>query len=236
MYMRRLETEKIDRKQWLAALHVKIAVDDMSEDAAERKADAMLNGQMGQAEGLLLAAAKPKGIYRVMDREKVHTEGFSIEKHLEGCHQVILMAATLGAEVDALLRKMQVSDMAMAVIIDAGASVMVEQICDAFQKEIEKEIRHADQGAVLHFTSRFSPGYGDYPVNEQRRILQYMEAQKKIGLHVTRDSLMIPRKSVTALIGAADHPVTGHRAGCRECLLKEKCILRKEGKFCGDKF
>jgi hypothetical protein len=48
------------------------------------------------------------------------------------------------------------------------------------------------------------------------------------------DSLMIPRKSVSALIGLADHPVKGKLATCNECVLKEKCLLRKEGKFCGN--
>ena len=44
----------------------------------------------------------------------------------------------------------------------------------------------------------------------------------------------VPRKSVTALIGISDHPVTGRLATCGECVLREKCTLRKEGKFCGD--
>ncbi len=248
--MRRLETNKIDRKQWLAALHVKTAADGMAEEATASKADTMLNRQMEQAEGLLLAAAKPKGTYKVMERANIHTAGFSIEKHLEGCQQVILMAATLGAEVDALLRKTQVSDMALAVIIDAGASVLMEQICDNFQEIIKEEMRssaHSVSEASLHqkmdlpqreqiyFTSRFSPGYGDYPLKEQKRVIQYLEGQKKIGLYVTQDSLMIPRKSVTALIGMADQPVKGKLASCDECVLKEKCTLKKEGKFCGDK-
>ena len=222
--MGRLDAKSIDRKRWLAALHVKAA-------------DDMLNLQMEQAESLLLEAVRPKGVYRIMAREEVNVEGFSIEKHLKDCHQVILMAVTLGAETDALLRRMQVSDMALAVIADAGASVLTEQICDEF----ETSIKHTGEGETqaasrLYFTSRFSPGYGDYPVQEQKRVLQYLEAQKKIGLHVTRDSLMIPGKSITALIGAAHHPVAGRMADCSECILKEKCTIGKEGRFCGNKF
>ena len=266
--MRKLQAKGIDRRQWLGALYGKAAAhgrtaahgnapgcgsagdarESVMEDMPESLHGDMLKKQLEQAERSLLEAAKPRGVYRVMSRDAVHTEGFSIEKHLEGCHLVILMAATLGAEVDALLRRVQISDMALAVIIDAGASVLIEQVCDDFEKaitrELAKSVRQVPQekmaaeeasASLLHFTPRFSPGYGDYPLSEQKRVLQYLDAQRKIGLHVTRDSLMVPRKSVTALIGAAHHPVTGRTASCNECVLKEKCILRKEGKFCGDK-
>ena len=85
-------------------------------------------------------------------------------------------------------------------------------------------------------TSRFSPGYGDYPLEYQQNVIQYVDGPRKIGLNVTENHLMIPRKSVTALMGIADHPVTGRLATCGECILREKCTLRSEGKHCGDRF
>ncbi len=209
----------ICRDRWMAALHVK------------GQADAQLTAQFSEAEKLLFAAASPKGVYKIMERNDVKTKGFSIEKHLEGCHKVIVMAATLGIGVDNLLRKTQVTDMAMAVVIDSGASVLIEQVCDDFEQQIRQDMLPAH---MMYMTSRFSPGYGDYPLTEQSRIIGYLDAQRQIGLHVTSDSLMIPGKSITALIGIADHPVTGRLATCNECVLKEKCTLRKEGKFCGD--
>ena len=116
--------------------------------------------------------------------------------------------------------------MAKAVIIDCGASVLIEQLADEFQAEIN----------VGPFTTpRFSPGYGDWSITEQARIIRLLDGQRQIGLNVTKDSLMIPRKSITAVIGIADHPVKGCLATCTECVLKDKCELRKEGKFCGDK-
>lgn len=47
---------------------------------------------------------------------------------------------------------------------------------------------------------------------------------------------MIPRKSITAVLGISDHPVKGKLATCNECVLRDKCELRKEGGFCGDRF
>ena len=67
-----------------------------------------------------------------------------------------VMALTLGIGVDNLIKKTQVTDMAMAVILDSGASVMVDQLCDMYQKKIDEETEG-------YTTPRFSPGYGDSP-------------------------------------------------------------------------
>lgn len=234
----------IDRDEWLAALH------------AKGSTDSRLAEQMDEAERLLKAAARPKAVYRVLERSAILPDGdvkcssegtipngvsLSIKKHLEGCHKIVLMAVTLGTGVDQLLRRTQITDMAMAVIIDCGASVMIEQVADEFEYEIRNQLAagvQSDNGESakdVFTTSRFSPGYGDWQITEQSRIIRLLDGQRQIGLNVTRDSLMIPRKSITAVMGIADHPVKGCLADCDECVLKDKCQLKKEGKFCGDK-
>lgn len=207
-------TRSIDRKAWLTALHAKGA------------ADSRLSDQMDEAERLLKEAARPKAVYRLVRIDAILNKSKSIAKHLEGCDKAALMAVTLGAGVDQLLRKTQVTDMAMAVIIDSGASILIEQLAEDFEEVIE---------AGPFTTPRFSPGYGDWPITEQTRIVRMLDAQRQIGLNVTKDSLLIPRKSITAVIGISDHPVKGSLATCEQCILKDKCELRKEGKYCGDK-
>lgn len=209
----------ISREQWLKSLH------------AKGTADTRLAEQMDEAERLLKAAARPKQVYKIIQRDELNTQGDSIEKHLEGCHKAVLMAVTLGTDVDLLIRKTQVTDMAKAVIIDAGASVMVEQLADEFEDNIKQRLPEDE-----YMTCRFSPGYGDWPITEQKNIVRKLDAQRQIGLNITADSLMVPRKSITAVMGISDHPVSGRPAACSECVLRGKCELRKEGKFCGDRF
>lgn len=220
-------TRPIDRDEWLSALH------------AKGSKDSRLAEQMEEAESLLKAAARPKAVYKVVERSAILPDGESIKKHLEGCQKAVLMAVTLGTGVDQLLRRTQITDMAMAVIIDCGASVLAEQLADDFEKEIRRYMTaqnvEGEPGEELYMTSRFSPGYGDWQITEQSHIIRILDAQRQIGLNVTKDSLMIPRKSITAVIGIADHPVKGCLATCDECVLKNKCRLKKEGKFCGDK-
>lgn len=205
----------IPRMRWLAAL------------GSAGSDDAALMKKLDDVEKTIFVAARPKAIYRVMDRHDVKISGISLEKHLEGCRKVVVMALTLGIGVDNAIRKAQVTDMAAAVIMDSGASVLTEMMCDDFEAYIRE---HVDG----YMTERFSPGYGDSPLELQKTVVTYIDGQRKIGLNVTADSLMMPRKSVTAFIGLADHPVTGRLATCEECVLRDKCTLRREGKSCGD--
>lgn len=104
----------------------------------------------------------------------------------------------------------------------------VEQTADAAEQTLRNEER--EEGQFL--TGRFSPGYGDYPIAVQNDLLRLLDAPRKIGLCATPAHLLTPRKSVTAVLGVAGHPVTGRRAGCANCALRERCAYRKEGKTC----
>ena len=179
---------------------------------------------------MLLQAASPRAIYRVMDRAVIVTEGFSIQKHLEGCSRAAVLAVTIGAGIDQLITRTQLTSMALAVVLDAGASVLVEQAADAAEQIMKSEL--AEKLPGMFVTTRFSPGYGDYPLRCQREILQYADAPRKIGVTLTAGDMMVPHKSVTALVGLADHPVTGRLAPCSECVLRGECTFLKEGRHC----
>ena len=210
--------ETIEKKEWLKFLHVK------------GEPDVDLQGQLDQAEKMLFQAASPRAIYRVMDRAAVADEGISIKKHLEGCSHAAVLAVTIGAGIDQLITRTQLTSMALAVVLDAGASVLVEQTADAAEQIMKTEL--AEKLPGMFATSRFSPGYGDYPLHCQREILQYADAPRKIGVTLTAGDMMVPHKSVTALVGLADHPVTGRLAPCSECVLRGECTFLREGRHC----
>ena len=63
-------------------------------------------------------------------------------------------------------------------------------------------------------------------------VAEALDAQRRIGLCVTGTDLLLPRKSMTALLGVSDHPVKGHLAGCGHCALRARCEYRKRGKTC----
>lgn len=192
--------------------------------------DAALRALLERAEQALRAAARPRAVSLRAGREAFapDLQGEDIARHLAGCDACVLLACTLGAGVDAAQRAANATDMAYAVALDALASALAEQIAGVAEQTLREEA--AREGLFL--TGRFSPGYGDFPIAAQNELLRLLDAPRQIGLCATPAHLLAPRKSVTAVLGLADHPVTGRRAGCAHCALRGRCAYRKEGKTC----
>lgn len=122
----------------------------------------------------------------------------NIFNHLKNAKKAVLMAATLGIEIERKIRLYELSEMTKAFILDAACVDYIEKICDLAEVDI-----------AMHFPEytlnrRFSPGYGDLSLDVQPQFLKTLGADKKLGLTLTETQLMIPRKSVTAIIGLFD--------------------------------
>jgi len=136
-------------------------------------------------------------------------------RNLYGCKNIILFAATLGTEVDRLIRKYERIDIAKAVVAQACATTILEEYCDEWQEKISMNLR-----------PRFSPGYGDFSILHQKDILNLLEASKKIGLSMTDGYMLTPTKSVTAVIGIGNANEICHIKGCEACE-KTDCTYRR---------
>ena len=150
-------------------------------------------------------------------------KGKDVRAMLAPCREAVLLAATLGAESERLLLRMQAKDAAQALVLDAVLSAAIEAVLDAREEALRGEL--AVQGRYL--TDRFSPGYGDMPLAQTREICEVLGAQRAIGLTVSAGGVMIPRKSVTAILGISDVPVARRPAGCEGCAARETCALRR---------
>ena len=117
---------------------------------------------------------------------------------------------TLGTTFDALARQVQARDFADALLLDGFGGAYVEAGCNAAEREIAAKL----PGKYL--TDRFSPGYGDLPLDVPGAL-----------------NLMNPLKSVTAVIGLSDTPQRARIRGCDYCAMRPRCNLRKAGKTCG---
>ena len=183
---------------------------------------------LDECEALLLQTARPKVLYKTIGLpDDELTVGRDVKAHLKGCDRAVLICATLGAEVDRLIRVSQVRDMAQAVALDALASTAIEQVC----RQADAQIAAENPGSYMTF--RFSPGYGDYPVTLQKTFLRRLDAPRKIGLSVSESCLLVPSKSVTAIAGLSEQPLPRQRRGCAVCNLRETCQYRKNGEHCG---
>lgn len=154
-------------------------------------------------------------------------EGEDIKRHLEGCPEAVLFAATLTAEADKKIARANYSEIpAFQLAVSAVCSAATEQVCDLAEEEIFSQIK------APYRTWRFSPGYGDLPLSLQSAILDHLNASRRIGLTVTEECLLIPTKSVTAIIGISDKPVNSGKRGCESCNMRSGCAFTASGKKC----
>ena len=181
----------------------------------------------------LQTVVEPRHVRRVFPLEWVSADRFRIEgmdvvsrnlsRNLRGCSEVCLMAATLGLGPDRLVQRAEaLGKMSRAVILQAAAAAMIEAYCDDVNEEIRREA--APKGLFLR--PRFSPGYGDFSLEHQTELFRILEVQKKIGVTLTGSLLMMPSKSVTAVIGLSKENTHCMVQGCEVCG-KHDCSFRR---------
>ena len=181
----------------------------------------------------LQTVVEPRHVRRVFPLEWVSADRFRIEgmdvvsrnlsRNLRGCSEVCLMAATLGLGPDRLVQRAEaLGKMSRAVILQAAAAAMIEAYCDDVNEEIRREA--APKGLFLR--PRFSPGYGDFSLEHQTELFRILEVQKKIGVTLTGSLLMMPSKSVTAVIGLSKDNTHCMVQGCEVCG-KQDCSFRR---------
>jgi cobalamin-dependent methionine synthase I len=184
----------------------------------------------------LIKVVKPKNIYKIFkcttDGGEIALESIDNENdilviksknlsdNLSQCSKVILLAATLGLEADKLMQKYEILNMAKASISQACGAACIEAYCNILQDKIHGQLSDEEYmatGNKLYLRPRFSPGYGDLPLQYQRIIFDELECTKRIGLTLTESLLMYPTKSVTAFIGLTNNPKSCHIHKCKNC-------------------
>lgn len=146
----------------------------------------------------------------------------NLARNLRGCERVLLLGATLGSEVDQLMRRYAVTDIARAAVLQALAAASLEEFLD--QQVARLKPQYAARGLFLR--PRFSPGYGDLDISCQGDILRLLDTPRRIGLSLTAGSMLTPTKSVTAFIGLGRQDLQCVSAGCETCA-KTDCEFRR---------
>ena len=184
-----------------------------------------------RAEQEVIRASRPKSIYQLfplmVNQDSVTLAGTCLESrtlsdHLRGCHKAFLFAFTLGPGVDALIRRYELMNMPMVPVLQACAAAYTEEQADFAQKEME---RFAGQRGWF-LRPRYSPGYGDFSLSYQKFFFNTLEISKRIGVTLTSSYLMLPMKSITAIVGVSQDPSLCHVGRCMTCTA-ENCPFRK---------
>ena len=148
-------------------------------------------------------------------------------KNLNGCEKVLLFAATIGVEIDRAIAKYAHVSPTKAVLMQAIGAERIEALCDMFCQEVQNEIKmQGKKNAAIR--PRFSPGYGDLPLETQTKILTILHGFKTIGVSLNDSLLMSPSKSVTAFVGVdiSGQEKKNKRHSCSTCE-KTDCVYRR---------
>ncbi len=158
--------------------------------------------------------------------------GADLAAHVAGAQALTLMACTLGAASEREMARARALSATDGLLYSTCCSALVEAGANA----VEALIVEAAAERGLHTTEwRFSPGYGDLPLSVQPAFVRALDATRRIGLSVAPSHLMVPMKSVTAVVGLfAETPAAGGRPGCSLCQIQDSCVLRAAGRCCHD--
>lgn len=166
---------------------------------------------------------EPLYSYVIRDIELVYGSGAVIEGWitfgsevvaglLEQCKQAAIFVVTIGDYLEEMVTWLAEDGMVLqATVLDAIGSSAVEQVADFVQDRI-KAIADA-QG--LYASRRFSPGYCDWNVDQQRMVFQAMNGDTA-GVSLTEGCLMLPQKSISGIIGIGSHDVENYNP-CKTC-------------------
>jgi hypothetical protein len=147
-----------------------------------------------------------------------------LSKTLSHCEELVCFVGTIGAKLeDEINRLTRQNRCSQAYILDAMASVAVENMIDDFQRHMEKALKPEQKGTTL----RFSPGYCDWPLTEQKKLFRLFESHD-LNVTLADSCLMQPRKSISGLFGII--PFQAHTAAafnpCSDCG-KKGCSMRR---------
>lgn len=188
---------------------------------------------IGECLAELESQITPRSVYRrfplrFLDENTIEAAGLQVKssalsKNLRGSVELIYFAATLGTQADRLLHRYGKLQISKAAVFQAAASSYLEDYCNTELAALAKKL----EAEGLFMRPRFSPGYGDFPLEHQAGILQILDATRRLGISLTEDNFMLPEKSVTALIGLSRENSRCNAAGCELCD-RADCAYRRD--------
>ena len=203
----------------------------------DERLNLMIDSTIKECEDLIL----PRVIFSKYNKKSINRgvhivgsnvvlEGEDIKNHLLFANEVVVMAITIGINIEKKINLYEKTSLTKAMILDACATAAVEEVCDRFEEYIKTQVSKRELG----ITFRYSPGYGDLSLDTQKDIINMLDAEKRIGLTVSDHKLLFPRKSVTAIIGLIPKDKEVKQRGCEVCKNYKNCRFRKEGTICGN--
>lgn len=167
-----------------------------------------------------LASPLPEGLRL---RPSLVLRGRRLAASLRGATSVRIFVATIGDALEnAASRYMEDGEALHGYLMDRIASLAVESLAENHERYLRDF--YAPRGESV--SARLSPGYCDWPVEEQRKLARVIPFSRA-GVRLTESCMMVPKKSISAIVGIGPKGLFSpkRRAQCGVCDMVE-CSYR----------
>jgi hypothetical protein len=183
------------------------------------------------------ALLQPRISYRRFDLSAVSRGGIELDdgtrfkspklsKALAKAEAVCCFVATVGPALEMEVhRRMQQRRYADAYVLDAMGSMSAENVVEQFYRRTARSLAESGRGVTL----RFSPGYCDWPLDQQRPLFKLFSDHPPLKVRLSHSCLMSPSKSVSGLFGILPAGIPGVHPAYNPCSAcnKRDCIARR---------
>lgn len=153
----------------------------------------------------------------------IEFSGRTLSSCMNGADHVYVFLVTIGPSVEAEASSLMRSGESLAgYLLDRAGSFAVESLADTLGSRILKEDGRKGKSASMPF----SPGYCDWPIEEQIKLDKIL-GFSRIGVRLTESCMMAPRKSISGLIAIGPAKLFSKaRPKCGICTMKN-CGYRR---------
>lgn len=147
-----------------------------------------------------------------------------ISSYINDATHLVLFIVTIGDGIEKEASILTAGkDPLKGYLLDRIGSYAVESLAHNLEKRLRKDYSLHKKSV----SSRFSPGYCDWALEEQFKIAKVMDFSK-IGVILTQGCMMVPKKSISAIVAVADEGVFKEFvSSCNICEEKD-CGYRRD--------
>lgn len=145
----------------------------------------------------------------------------TLARVLRDCKTAVCFIVTIGPAIERAIKQAHSKHrLTEAYLVDKIGSAAVEDVVDAFQRLMGAHTQKRHEGV----TYRFSPGYCDWPLREQKKLFSLVDTTR-IGVSLSSSCLMTPRKTVSGIFGV----LPPEHVPCNPCIScgKKQCTERR---------
>ena len=177
---------------------------------------------------------EPSYSYVIRDIESVHESRIVIDggitfesgvlaRLMAKCGKVAVFALTIGKHLEEVVAQLSADGLILqAAVLDAIGSVAAESVADF----VQERIRQLADARGLCVSQRFSPGHCDWNVDQQAMVFRTINISTG-EIRLTEKCLMLPRKSISGIIGIGPCSNVGNYNPCKTCEKNDNCPWRR---------